>query len=434
VTHSFPSFSAAVTEAENSVVWGGIHFRFDVTAGDTIGRQVAGFVGRNFFKPAANTAFHQTNLVSNIPGLAAHTDRQLQNPWGVSLSPDGLFRVDDNHAGISTVYDVNGNREQDTVQIPLPPGATATSPSAPDGTVLNTTTGFVISEHGRSAPANSIFATEDGTIAAWNSKVDKRNALIEADNSGSGAVFKALTLATNAGSTFIYATDFHNGMVDVFDSQFHAVQRPGAFVDPNLPAGFAPFGIKNVNGTIFVTYAKQLAPDNHDDQAGPGNGFVDEYDTSGNLIRRFASQGPLNSPHGIALAPADFGAFGNDLLVANFGDGRINVFNPTTGQFLGQLSDAAGRPITNVGIWGITFGNGAGGTQKDTLYFAAGINGENDGLFASIGLAGADDDSGDASKSVRRNAGHHGADDHANSGTIFRHGNQIVLLNRLTSH
>ena len=393
VTHSFASFSAAATEAENSVVWGGIHFRFDVTTGDTIGREAADFVGKNFFQPAANAVYQQTNLVSNIPGLAAHTDPRLQNPWGLSLSPDGLFRVDDNHTGLSTVYDVNGRSEPDTVEIPLPQSSTSKSPSAPDGTVLNSTSGFVISEHGRSAPANSNFATEDGTIAAWNSRVDKRHALIVVDNSASGAVYKSLTIANTAAGTFIYATNFHNGTVDVFDSNFHQVNGAGSFIDPNIPAGFAPFGIKNINGTIFVTYAKQLAPDNHDDQAGPGNGFVDEFDTSGNLIERFASNGALNSPHGLALAPADFGAFSNALLVANFGDGRINAFDSKTGEFLGQLSDAAGHPIANVGIWGITFGNGAGGTRKNTLYFAAGINNENDGLLGAI--SGPDSERGD---------------------------------------
>jgi uncharacterized protein (TIGR03118 family) len=297
--------------------------------------------------------------------------------------------VDDNHTGLSTVYDVNGRREPGTVAIPLPPGSTGTSPSAPDGTVLNTTASFVITANGRSAPATSIFATEDGTIAAWNQRVDRRHALIEVDNSAAGAVYKALTLASNEQGTFLYATNFHNGTVDVFDSQFHQVHLAGSFTDPNLPAGFAPFGIKNINGTLFVTYAKQLAPDNHDDQAGPGNGFIDEFDTSGNLIGRFASQGPLTSPHGLALAPADFGAFGGALLVGNFGDGRINAFDVKTGKFLGQLSDAAGRPLVNVGIWGMTFGNGAGGTRTNTLYFAAGINGENDGLFASISPAAA---------------------------------------------
>jgi uncharacterized protein (TIGR03118 family) len=409
VTRSFGSFSAAAAEAENSVVWSGNHFRFDVTAGDAQGRSVAQFVDRSFFKPLPSTVFRQANLVSDIPGLATHTDPLLQNPWGVSLSPDGLFRVDDNRTGLSTVYDADGRREPGTVEIPLPPGSTGTSPATPDGTVLNTTPGFVISEDGRSAPASSIFATEDGTIAAFNAQVDRRHALIEVDNSAAGAVYKALTLADTAQGTFIYATNFHDGTVDVFDSHFRQVHQAGSFADPTIPAGFAPFGIKDVNGTIFVAYAKQLAPGNHADQAGPGNGFIDEFDTSGNLIGRFASQGPLNSPHGMVVAPADFGAFGNVLLVGNFGDGRINAFDLKTGRFLGQLSDAAGRPIANPGIWGMTFGNGAGGTRTDTLYFAAGINGENDGLFASISLANPGDRDGDGGRD-RGHPSHEGQD------------------------
>jgi hypothetical protein len=174
--------------------------------------------------------------------------------------------------------------------------------------------------------------------------------------------------------------------VDVFDSNFQQVQLAGSFTDPDIPDGFAPFGIRNINGTIFVTYAKQNDT-KHDDVAGPGNGFIDEFDTDGNFLGRFASEGALNSPHGLALAPADFGEFSNALLVGNFGDGRINAFDPATGQLLGQLDDANSQPITNVGIWGITFGNGAGDTKTNSLYFAAGINGEEDGLLGSISLA-----------------------------------------------
>src|SRR4029077_5837883 len=203
VTHSFTSFSSAAAEAENSVVWSGTHFRFDVVAGDTQGKEVAQFVNQHFFQPQANAVYQQNNLVSDIPGLAAHTDPRLQNPWGVSLSPNGDFRIDDNHTGLSTVYDANGQRDSGTVEIPLPPGSTSTSPSAPDGTVLNATSGFVIAEDGRSAPANSIFATEDGTIAAWNQKVDRTHALLEVDNSAAGAVSKALPLGSNAHGTFL---------------------------------------------------------------------------------------------------------------------------------------------------------------------------------------------------------------------------------------
>jgi uncharacterized protein (TIGR03118 family) len=384
-THTFPSFSAAATEAMDSVIYAGVHFSIDNVAGQALGQAVAQFVSQNFFQPLPGTVYQQTNIVSDIPGLAATTDHNLINPWGLSLSPKGQFRVSDNGLGLSTVYDVHGNPHPTTVEIPLPPGSTSDF-AAPTGNVRNTTSGFVISANGHSAPAEIIFATEDGTITAWNPKVDRHHALVVADNSAAGAVYKALTLGSNSQGTFIYATNFFNGTVDVFDTNFQQVQLAGSFTDPDIPAGFAPFGIKNIGGTIFVTYAKQNDT-KHDDVAGPGNGFIDAFDTDGNLLGRFASQGTLNSPHGLALAPADFGAFGNALLVGNFGDGRINAFDPNTGKFLGQLSDAGGRPITDVGIWGMTFGNGAGGTDPNTLYFAAGINGEKDGLLAAISLA-----------------------------------------------
>jgi uncharacterized protein (TIGR03118 family) len=384
VTHSFTSFSAGAAEAEDSVVWGGIHFRFDVTAGDTLGRSIAQFVAQNFFQPLPNTVYQQTNIVSDLPGLAATTDPHLMNPWGLSLTPAGQFRVSDNGTGLSTVYDVNGNPQLGTVQVSLPVSSSSDA-AAPTGNVFNTTTDFVISENGQSAPATNLFATEDGTIAAWNAQVDPNNAFIVVDNSASGAVYKSLTLGSNSQGNFIYATNFHNGTVDVFNSTFQQVQLSGSFSDPDLPAGYAPFGIKNVNGTIFVTYALQNA-EGHDDVAGVGNGFVDEFDTDGDLLSRFASQGTLNSPHGIALAPTDFGRFSNALLVGNFGDGRINAFDPKTAQFLGQLSDANGQPIANPGLWAMTFGNGAGGTSTNTLYFNAGLNHERDGLFGSISL------------------------------------------------
>jgi hypothetical protein len=215
--------------------------------------------------------------------------------------------------------------------------------------------------------------------------VDQHHALIVADNSAAGAVYKALTLGSNSKGNFIYATNFFNGTVDVFDSHFQQVQLAGSFTDSGIPDGFTPFGIRNINGTIFVTYAKQNDT-KHDDVACPGNGFIDEFDTDGNFSRRFASQGALNSPHGMALAPANFGEFSNALLVGNFGDGRINAFDPTTGAKLGELSDANNQPITDAGIWGMTFGNGARETGTNILYFVAGINHEQDGLFGAISV------------------------------------------------
>jgi uncharacterized protein (TIGR03118 family) len=396
-THSFPSFSAAAAEAENSVVWSGNHFRFDVTAGDAQGQSVALFVDQNFFKPLPNSTYQQTNLASDIPGLADTTDPKLQNPWGLSQNPDGQFRVADNHAGVATIYDAHGRVVGAPITIPAPPGVTP--PAAPNGNVFNTTNDFVVRQGHKSAPATVIFSTEDGTLFAWNPKVSKQKGVIVADLSKSGAVFKTLTTGIVNGANYLFASDFHNGTVDVFDKNFHLVPPiAGSFSDPNIPAGFAPFGLKVVNGNLFVTYAKQDDA-KHDDVEGVGNGYIDEFTLSGQLITRFASQGLLNSPHGMAVAPANFGQFSNALLVGNFGDSKVNAFDLKTGAFLGQLSDATGHPlvlnggfeeIDKKGLWGITFGNGHGGAATNTLFFAAGINAENDGLFGKVTLASND--------------------------------------------
>ena len=396
-THSFTSFSAAATEAENSVVWSGNHFRFDVTTGDAQGRSVAGFIDQNFFKPLPGSAYQQTNLVSDIPGLAPTTDPNLQNPWGISQTPDGQFRVADNHAGEATLYTANGQIVGKPITIPTPPGVSP--PAAPNGNVFNTTSDFVISEGHKSAPATVIFSTEDGTIVGFNPKVDKTEGVIAADLSSTGAVFKTLTAGSVNGANYLYASDFHNGTVDVFDSSFQLhTFSSNQFADPSIPAGFAPFGLKNVNGTLFVTYAKQDAA-KHDDVAGVGNGFIDEFTLSGQLITRFASQGLLNSPHGIALAPDNFGQFSNALLVGNFGDSKVNAFDLKTGAFLGQLTDAQGQPLIlnggvqegdTKGLWGLTFGNGNDGAATNSLFFAAGINDENDGLFGKVTVANED--------------------------------------------
>jgi len=278
----------------------------------------------------------------------------------------------------------------------VPPGDT--SPATPNGNLRNTTDDFVISEGRKSAPATVLFSTEDGTIIGWNPGVDRRHGVIAADLSGSGAVFKLLAAGTVNGANYLYATDFHNGVVDVFDKDFKLITlSPGQFTDPNIPAGFAPFGAKNIGGTLFVTYAKQDA-DRHDDVEGVGNGFIDEFDTSGHFLMRFASQGTLNSPIGMAVAPDNFGKFSNALLVGNFGDSRVNAFD-FQGHFLGPLSDAQGNPLVlnggfqeadEKGLWGIGFGNGEGGAATNTLFFAAGINAEQDGLFGKVGVVGED--------------------------------------------
>jgi uncharacterized protein (TIGR03118 family) len=320
-----------------------------------------------------------TPLVSDVPGLARFTDPNLVNPWGLSLNSTDPFWISDNGTGVSTLLDGRGQSPPLVVQTPGAGGSIGT----PTGTVFNGGDGFVVSEDGRAGPSQFLFATEDGLILGWSAGVDVTHALVAVDNSQAGAIYKGLALATNSSGTFLYAANFSSGKIDVFDQGFHPAQLSGSFSDPAIPSGFAPFNIQNLGGQLFVTYAKHGA-DWIDDAPGPGNGFVDVFDTNGNLLRRLVSGGPLNSPWGLALAPAGFGTFGNDLLVGNTGDGRINAFNPQTGAFVGQLTDAAGIPISINQLWGLSFGNGGGTGSQNTLYFAAGIDYEQHGLFGKI--------------------------------------------------
>jgi len=343
--------------------------------------------------PIANQAYQQTNLVSDIPGLALHTDPNLRNSWGTSTGPGLPIWVSDNATGAATLYDGQGNpqpgpgNQQLVVSIPAPPSAGPGAAGTPDGTAFNPTPdGFAISENGVSAPARFLFATEDGTIAGWNPAVDPTHAVTAVDRStvtdqagDHGAVYKGLALVTTPAGKFLYATNFRFGTIEVFDSNFHLVN---SFTDPTVPAGFAPFGIHNIGGNLYVTFAKQDAA-KHDDDAGPGNGFVDVFSPNGVLLQRLASQGRLNSPWAVTQAPPTFGAFGGDILVGNFGDGRISAYNPATGQFLGQLRNHGG-PITISGLWGLRFPAGSLNAAPGALYFTAGPNDESDGLLGDI--------------------------------------------------
>ncbi len=319
----------------------------------------------------APDSFAQHNLVSDLPGVASVLDPDLVNPWGISFSPTSPFWVSDNGTGLSTLYIANGQKQGLIVTIP-PAGA-----AAPTGQVFNGTPDF--------GGSHFIFATEGGTIAAWSGGTSAAQVV---DNSGAGSVYKGLALAAVGSANYIYATDFHNNKIDVFDGSFapHSFGA-GSFTDPTLPAGYAPFNIEAVGGRLYVTYAVQDAA-GHDDVAGPGHGILDVFDTSGNFVQRLVSHGALNSPWGMAVAPAGFGPFSGDLLVGNFGDGTINAFNPTTGSLVGQLDDPHGNPLVNQGLWDITFGNGAHGSSTNILYFTAGIPGpdsvEDHGLFGSV--------------------------------------------------
>jgi uncharacterized protein (TIGR03118 family) len=349
-----------------------------------------------------------TNLTSDIQGVAPNTDPVLRNAWGVAFTPAASpFWIADNASGCATLYDGIGVKVPLQVAIPLPdnsvpstacqPASAQTNPppptpAAPTGIVWNPTTNpataFLVP--GTNIPATFIFDTEDGTLSAWAGTIpDPSQAVIAVDNSGTGAVYKALATGVNVNGVFLFATNFHAGTIDVFgpadansNGQYVPVTTDGGFIDPNIPAGFAPFGIQNINGDLFVTYAKQKLPEKHDDEAGPGNGFVDVFDTDGHLLRRFASRGPLNSPWAVARASFAFGRFSGDILVGNFGNGKINAFT-SGGRFIDELDGPNGKALVIDGLWTLTLGGGRN-SSSDTLYFTAGPNGETNGLFGTI--------------------------------------------------
>jgi uncharacterized protein (TIGR03118 family) len=316
---------------------------------------------------AQQAGYSQTNLVSNVTGVATTTDPQLLNPWGISVIPGQDFWIADNNSGVSTLYDQNGNK--DTGLIVTIPGASSNpngncSPGCPTGTVANVS--------GSDFSGGSfIFDTEDGLVVFWNGS--SNTAIIGKDNSASGAVYKGLALL----GTNLLAANFNSGKVDVYDSNYALTSLGGTFTDPNLPAGFAPHGIHVIGNQIYVAYAMQDTP-KHDAAPGAGAGQVDIFDSTGKFVSTFVAAGAnnnLNAPWGIAQAPASFGAFGGDILVGNFGDGTISAFD-TTGKFLGQLTNSAGKVLVNPGVWDMVFGGG-GGANNDpgalgTLYITAG--------------------------------------------------------------
>jgi uncharacterized protein (TIGR03118 family) len=304
-----------------------------------------------------------TNLVELGFPAAITVNPNLVNPWGVSFTPTtSPFWISDNGTGLTSLYRATGAQVTPTSPVTIapplnpPPGFTN---SAPTGQVNNQTSGFVVTQGTKSGAAALIFATEDGTISGWNPNVNPTSSVIGVDSSPSGAVYKGLAIATTSSGSFFFATNFRSGMVEQYNSSFGFVK---SFTDPNpppvppgTPAGqnWAPFNVQLINGQLYVTYALQNAA-KHDDVAGPGNGFVDVFDLNGNLLKRLINTGsgdPLNSPWGLAVAPAGFGAFANDLLVGNFGNGDINAFDPTTGAFLGTLDDSNGNPIAIPGLW-----------------------------------------------------------------------------------
>jgi len=311
--------------------------------------------------------YSTTNFQSDIPGVAAHTDPHLVNPWGMTANSTGsVIWVSDNGTGVSTLYRQDGTAL--SLVVTIPPSAKNKDGGNPTGIVLNTTAFFKVTKNGNSQPAKFIFASEDGSISGWNSSVDPTNAVIAVDNSKNKAVYKGAATGVANGHNFLYVTNFFSGHVETYDENFQQT-NPNGFSDPNLPAGFAPFDIQNLNGQIYVTYALQ-GKRKHDDVAGPGNGFVNVFDTSGNLIHRLISNGNLNSPWGLAIVEGE-------LWVGNFGDGKINNYDPTTGAFLQTLMKSDGTPLQIDGLWALL-------PLGDGVYFTAGIVDEAHGLFGKI--------------------------------------------------
>jgi uncharacterized protein (TIGR03118 family) len=328
-------------------------------------------------------------LVSDGAQPADHVDASLRNSWGMVFNPNGAVWVADNKTNTSTLYDGTGTKVSlgTFPEVHLPPGSNGAA--APTGIVFNSSTDFAISPGGMAgqggAPAASvfIFAGENGTIMGWSPTLSLGNAFLAYDDKTGGAIYKGLALGQNGQGNFLYATDFHNGKIDVFDRTFARVVLPGTFKDTDIPLGYAPFGIRNIQGNLYVTFAKQDA-NRQDDVPGVGFGFVDVFDSNGFLIRRVATRGSLNAPWGLALAPANFGQFSNRLLVGNFGDGTIDAFDPATGTFLGQLRATNGEVLKIEDLWCLSFGNGLLEQPTNSLFFTSGPGGEQHGLYGRI--------------------------------------------------
>jgi uncharacterized protein (TIGR03118 family) len=340
-------------------------------------------INTSTFAHSGGTTVREVDLVSDLPGRAAHTDANLVNPWGILRLPDGTFRVSDADAGVSTAYKADGTATGDVITIPG---------GGPTGVTLDAS--WLSSENrcwGRRGTSKLIFVSEEGTLSTWSPGTGSSAVTVQTIK---GASYKGVAV----GGGLIYAANFLAGTVDVFDHTFTKLDWSGTFQDPSLPADFAPWNILNHDGRLYVAYAKH-EPGVADEVTGAGLGYINVFDLRGNLLHRVVSAGSLNAPWGLAFAPEGSGKLEGALLVGNFGDGRINVFNPRSGDWIGALSDASGNPVSISGLWGIAFGsgdwrerkghNGRADDEDDddgrpALYFAAGIEEEAHGLFGVL--------------------------------------------------
>lgn len=333
--------------------------------------------------PQVETVFKQVNLVSDGSQPNTVTDSNLVNPWGLVQRPAGPFWIADNAKGVATVY--NGAGQPFPVGTPLivtiPVASGGTSPAPPTGIVFNS-----FADTGDFGGNLFIFVTEDGTIAAWKES-DGTTATLEVNNfkaDNTGPVYKGAAMITNTQGNFLVVTDFRDARIDVFDKNFASATLSSSFTDGTIPTGFAPFNVQVLGGKVYITYAKQNDA-KHDDVSGAGNGFVNEFDTNGALVRRIASNGTLNSPWGLAIGPSTWGKFAGALLVGNFGDGKIGGFSlGTSPAFIGTLKNENNEEFVNLGLWSIVPGNGAEGSDSQKLYLTAGGSGEDHGLFAEL--------------------------------------------------
>ena len=341
--------------------------------------------GGNSSHSSAMASYVATSLVTDVntstnPYKAANTDPNLVNAWGLAFNPNGFVWVANNHTSTSTLYDGTGVPQ--TLVVAIPDGSAGDA--SPTGIVFNGTQSFKVTQGGVTGASAFIFAGEAGTLAGWSPSVNLNSAITAYDGAAAGSAYFGLAIGSMAGVDFLYATDFHGGTVDVFDSNFAKVSVTGGFTDAALPTGYAPFGIQTIGGLVYVAYAKQ-DPNSSDEVAGAGLGVIDTFDAAGKLVARLIpAGGKLNAPWGMAMAPSNFGPFSNALLVANFGDGKVNAFDPASGAFLGTLAKAGGSPIVIDGLWGIAFGNGINGQPTNTLFYTAGPAGESHGVYGRI--------------------------------------------------
>lgn len=326
-----------------------------------------------------------TNLVSDLaatsnPYGTSKTDAHLVNAWGVAFNPQGFVWVADEGTSNSTLYDGDGVPQ--TLVVAIPPGTAGNA--RPTGIVFNGNQSFKVTQNGVTGASAFIFAGQAGTVSGWSPGVNRNSAITVVDDAAAGNIYTGLAIGSRGGSDFLYAADFRHATVNVFDANFARTSVAGAFTDPTLPTGYAPYGIQALGDLIYVAYAKQDGSA-RDAVAGAGLGLIDAFDTAGNLVQRLVAAGSvLNAPWGMAMAPANFGPLSNALLVANSGDGQINAFNPTTGALLGVISAADDKPIAIDGLRGIAFGNGLNSQPANTLFFAAGPSSGTHGVYGRI--------------------------------------------------